>query len=334
MTGKKKCVALVLALSLAAGLSGCGNSQEKAYESAKNLYFYGQYLEARRAYQALGDYSDAQAMVTACDYQLAMGLLADGEYLGAASAFEDLEGYGNARGLARAAAQLAALQQYEYGDRDGALEALDGLSIARDLLDLTQETDLTDFVGKWSLTLDASRNFTQGLQTLAQEQDKLDKEFAKSIPITGLTALVELQIDSDGLAVLNLTQEDLDRLSKSYATQLHQGLVEYYEGVIGDMAEEWEVSYQQMLDNYSVKDCEGFFEVEEKLSMKDFEKRLSCTQTLAELSQTYQGAGVAIPGEDSAQLRFPEKTWKMERTGENKLTLTSGETVLEFTRLS
>ena len=103
--------ALVL-LTAVSCLSGCGKSKEKQYDAARNLYYYGQYSEARKAFRALEDYADSKAMITACDYQLAMAQLADGEYLGAATAFAALGEYGNSKNLSQAAGQLAALQQY------------------------------------------------------------------------------------------------------------------------------------------------------------------------------------------------------------------------------
>ena len=53
--------ALVLLVAVSC-LSGCGQSKEKQYDAARNLYYYGQYSEARKAFRALEDYADSISM--------------------------------------------------------------------------------------------------------------------------------------------------------------------------------------------------------------------------------------------------------------------------------
>ena len=90
MKNRKQYMAVLTLVVLVLSLGGCGKSKQQSYDSARNLYFYGQYSEARKAFKNLEDYQDSAAMVTACDYQLAMQQLADGEYLGASTAFAAL----------------------------------------------------------------------------------------------------------------------------------------------------------------------------------------------------------------------------------------------------
>ena len=104
------CLFLVLSILLCA----CGNSQQEQYDAARNLFYYGQYSEARKAFRALEDYSDSKAMVTACDYQLAMIQLSNEEYLGAAAAFAALGDYGNAKGLSRAGKAAMTYNLHKY----------------------------------------------------------------------------------------------------------------------------------------------------------------------------------------------------------------------------
>ena len=82
MKNRKQYIAALTLAVLVLSLGGCGKSKQQSYDSARNLYFYGQYSEARKAFKNLEDYQDSAAMVTACDYQLAMQQLSDGEYLG------------------------------------------------------------------------------------------------------------------------------------------------------------------------------------------------------------------------------------------------------------
>ena len=160
-------------------------------------------------------------MITSCDYQLAMAQLADGEYLGAATAFAALGEYGNAKGLSQAAERLAALQQYEDGDTQGALAGLSGTRIAEDLgTHHDSKDDLEPLLGKWSCTLDILPEVKASLTELAQNQDKMDKDFPEKIELKDLSVQITLEVSKDGLAVLSLGQEELDRVTQSYAAQL------------------------------------------------------------------------------------------------------------------
>ena len=66
------------------------------YQSALGLLDGGRYEEARAAFGAMGDYRDANALLTACDYQEALTLLGEGSVdslTKAEAAFRELEGY-------------------------------------------------------------------------------------------------------------------------------------------------------------------------------------------------------------------------------------------------
>ena len=312
-------------------MAGCGKSKQKSYDSAKNLYFYGQYSEARKAFKNLEDFQDSAAMVTACDYQIAMQQLADGEYLGASTAFAALGDYENAHGLSQAAAEMAALQQYEQGDTEEALKALAGTQIAKDLQSGHEtKRELTEVTGTWTMTLDAMESFQKGLEELAGKQDKLDKKFAESIELKNLTAQVELRLEKDGLAVMTLTGEDLDRLSKSYAAQLHDGLADYYDGVVDDMADEMEISRDELLENYGVDGNDGVFKAENDMTMAEFEKKLAPDQVVSNLKSLYNGSGVVVTGDIEVYIHFPDRTWDVDASQEGKLILTNGDTQLTF----
>lgn len=314
-------------------LAGCGKSRQKSYESARNLYFYGQYSEARKAFKNLENYQDSAAMVTACDYQLAMQQLADGEYLGAATAFAALGEYANANGLSQAAEEMAALQQYEQGDTEEALKALAGTRIAKDL-ESGHETkqELTEVTGSWTMTLDALTDFRQGLEELAGKQDKLDRKFPESITLKNLTAKVELRLEEDGLAVMTLSEEDLDRLDKSYTTQVHDGLAEYYDGVVDDLADEMEVSREELMENYGVDDNEGVFKAENDMTMAEFEKKLAPTKVVSDLDSLYNGSGVVVVGGNGIRIRFPDRQWEVNASQDGKLILNSDDIQLTFTK--
>ena len=327
---QKRGMVLTLAATMLL-MAGCGKSKQKSYDSARNLYFYGQYSEARKAFKNLEDYQDSAAMVTACDYQIAMQQLSDGEYLGASTAFAALGEYGNSRGLSKAAAEMAALQQYEQGDTEEALKTLAGTQIAKDLQsDHETKREITEVTGTWTMTLDALERFQKGLEELAGQQDKLDKKFAESIELKNLTAQVELRLEADGLAVLTLSDEDLDRLSKSYAAQLHEGLVSYYDGVVEDMADEEGISVDELLENYGVDDNNGVFEAEYDMSMEDFEKKLAPTGAVSELKDLCNGSGVVVTGDTEIHIHFPARQWDVDVSQEGKLILSSDDTQLTF----
>lgn len=327
----KKYTAVLTLAALVLALPGCGKSKQKSYESARNLYFYGQYSEARKAFKNLENYQDSAAMVTACDYQLAMQQLADGEYLGASTAFAALGEYANSNGLSQAAAEMAALQQYEQGNTEEALKALAGTRIAKDLQSGHEtKQEMTEVTGTWSMTLDTLADFQAGLEELAGKQDKLNKKFAEAIPLKNLTAKVELRLEEDGLAVMLLSDEELDRLSKSYTTQVHDGLAEYYDGVVDDLADEMEISREELMENYGVDDNEGVFEAENDITMAEFEKKLAPTKVVSELQSLYNGSGVVVTGGDGIRVRFPDRQWEVDASQDGKLILTSGEVQLTF----
>ena len=149
-------------------------------------------------------------------------------------------------GLSQAAAEMGALQQYEEGNTEEALKALAGTQIAKDLQSGHEtKQEMIEVTGTWSMTLDALEDFQAGLKELAGKQDKLDKKFAEAIPLKNMTAKVELRLEEDGLASMILSDEDLDRLGKSYTTQVHDGLAEYYDGVVEDLADEMEISHRR-----------------------------------------------------------------------------------------
>ncbi len=329
----KKCTAVLTLAAVALTMTGCGKSKQKSYESARNLYFYGQYSEARKAFKNLEDYQDSAAMVTACDYQIAMQQLSEGEYLGASTAFAALGDYGNSKGLSDAAAEMAALQQYEQGDTEEALKALAGTQIAKDLQSGHEtKQELTEVTGSWTMTLDALADFRKGLEELAGKQDKLDKKFPESITLKNLTAKVELRLEEDGLAVMTLSDEDLDRLSKSYMTQLHDGLAEYYDGVVDDLADEMDVSKEELMENYGVDDNEGVFKAENDMTMAEFEKKLAPTKVVSDLESLYNGSGVVVTGGDGIRIRFPDRQWEVDASQDGKLILNSDDIQLTFTK--
>ena len=331
MKNWKPYIAALTLAGLVLSLGGCGKSKQQSYDSARNLYFYGQYSEARKAFKNLEDYQDSAAMVTACDYQLAMQQLADGEYLGASTAFAALGEYANSRGLSQAAAEMAALQQYEQGNTEEALKALAGTQIAKDLQSGHEtKQEMMEVTGTWSMTLDALADLQAGLKELAGKQDKLDKKFAEAIPLKNMTAKVELRLEEDGLAAMILSDEDMDRLGKSYTTQVHDGLAEYYDGVVEDLADEMEISTDELMENYGVKDNAGVFEAENDMTMGEFEKKLAPTKVISDLQSLYNGSGVVVTGDEGIRIRFPDRTWEVDASQDGKLILTSDELRLTF----
>ena len=325
--------ALVL-LTAVSCLSGCGQSKEKQYDAARNLYYYGQYSEARKAFRALEDYADSKAMITACDYQLAMAQLADGESLGAATAFAALGEYGNSKNLSQAAGQLAALQQYEDGDTQGALAGLEGTRIAEDLGSHHESKDeLAPLLGNWSCTLDILPDVKAALTELAQNQDKMDKDFPEKIEIKDLSVKVTLAVSKDGLAVLSLGQEELDRVTKSYAAQLHQGVTGYYDTVIDKMAEDGGFTREEVIENHQTTDAEGVFEAEGGIRFAEFERRMTPSELFSGLKSLYNDAGIAKMDGQTLTLRLSGNTWEVDASQEGKLVLTDGANTLTVTRI-
>ena len=325
--------ALVLLVAVSC-LSGCGQSKEKQYDAARNLYYYGQYSEARKAFRALEDYADSKAMITSCDYQLAMAQLADGEYLGAATAFAALGEYGNAKGLSQAAERLAALQQYEDGDTQGALAGLSGTRIAEDLgTHHDSKDDLEPLLGKWSCTLDILPEVKASLTELAQNQDKMDKDFPEKIELKDLSVQITLEVSKDGLAVLNLGQEELDRVTKSYAAQLHQGITGYYDTVIDKMAEDGGFTREEVIENHQTTDAEGVFEAEGGIGFAEFERRMTPSDLFSSLNNLYHDAGIAKMDGQTLTLRLAGNTWTVDASQEGKLTLADGVNTLTVTRI-
>lgn len=84
---KRICILLLSALML---LTGCARED---YEQAQALYQAKEYAAAAKAFEALGDYEDSAAMVTACEYALAQQMLAAGNWVGAEMAFAALGDY-------------------------------------------------------------------------------------------------------------------------------------------------------------------------------------------------------------------------------------------------
>lgn len=187
-----------------------------------------------------------------------------------------------------------------------------------------------EVTGTWSMTLDALEDFQVGLKELAGKQDKLDKKFAEAIPLKNMTAKVELRLEEDGLAAMILSDEDLDRLGKSYTTQVHDGLAEYYDGVVEDMADEMEISTDELMENYGVKDNAGVFEAENDMTMGEFEKKLAPTKVISDLQSLYNGSGVVVTGDEGIRIRFPDRTWEVDASQDGKLILTSDELRLTF----
>ena len=54
MKNRKPYIAVLTLAVLVLSLGGCGKSKQQNYDSARNLYFYGQYSEARKAFKNLG----------------------------------------------------------------------------------------------------------------------------------------------------------------------------------------------------------------------------------------------------------------------------------------
>ncbi len=329
----QKSVVILTLGAMLLGMTGCGKSQEKSYESARNLFNYGQYTEARKAFRDLEGYLDSEAMVTACDYHLAMKQLSEGEYLGASAAFAALGEYENAKGLSKAAAQLAALEQYDQGDTASALEAWKGTKLASDL-ENGQESkqELKDVVGTWVYTLDSIPYFQKELETQAQDQKLFDKDFCKDFALKDLSAKVELTIDEDGLAVLTLTEEDLDRLQKSYISQFQDDFGTFYDGVVEAEIKEMEISREEFLDNYDVSDNAGVFESDYDMSMADFEKQFNGDGAVLSMKELLNGSGVTLLKGASITIRFPDRQWDVTLPKDGKLELTDGETTLSFTK--
>lgn len=335
MGKRRRILAVGLLVALALGLCACGNSQQVQYDAARNLFYYGQYSEARKAFRALEDFSDSKAMVTACDYQLAMIQLSNEEYLGAAAAFAALGDYGNADGLSRAAEALAALQQYENGDTEGAIAALGGTQLAQDL-EASQygNQELTDLVGGWTASLDIQPQVKDKLGELAENQDKMDKAFVDAVELKQMPVKISLEVGKDGLAVLSLDQEELDRVSKTFATQLHQGVTSFYDKVIDQMAENEGYSREEIIMHRDASDAEGVFEAEVGIDFTEFERRMTPTKLFSDLRETYNGSGVAHFSADTLKLHFPNSTWTVDTSREGKLTVTDGVNSLTLTRIS
>ena len=281
------------------------------------------------------DYSDSKAMVTACDYQLAMIQLSNEEYLGAAAAFAALGDYGNAKGLSRAAEILAALQQYEGGDREGAISALAGTRLAQDLeASLFGGQDLAGLVGTWTVSLDILPEVKAALEELASNQDKMDKAFVDSVELKQMLVKISLEVSKDGLAVLSLSQEELDRVAKTFATQLHQGVTAYYDTVIDQMAEDEGYSREEIMEHRDASDAEGVFVAEKGIDFAEFERRMTPSKQFSSIHDIYNGSGVASTDGDTIQLSFPDNTWTVDDSKDGKLTITDGVRSLTLTRIS
>ncbi len=86
----KKLIPMVLSLLLIALLTGCDRAD---YKKAVSFYESGKYEEAAEIFEALGEYEDAPAMVTVCNYQIALGLVNQGNYQEARTIFLSLGDY-------------------------------------------------------------------------------------------------------------------------------------------------------------------------------------------------------------------------------------------------
>ena len=328
-------IAMLLALMMVvSSLSGCGKKQEEQYENARNLFLSGKYTEARKEFKALEDFSDSKAMMTACDYQLALVQLSNGEYIAAAAAFAALGDYENAKGLSKAAESLAALGQYEDGDAEGAIAALAGTKLAQDLgAFLGGQGDLSAIVGTWACTLNILQDVQSALTELAKNQDKLDEDFIEEIELKDLSVKISLVIDRDGLAWLKLDGDELDRVATSFGNQLHEGVEKYVDGLIDEMAEEKGISREEVFEEYEVKDAEGVFQEETGIDFAGFERSLTPNELFDSFYKAYNGAGVAVANRDTFKLRFPEREWDVDTSTDGKLTITDGTLSLTLTKI-
>ena len=86
----KKLIPMALSLLLIALLTGYDRAD---YKKAVSFYESGKYEEAAEILEALGEYEDAPAMVTACNYQIALDLVNQGNYQEVRTIFLSLGDY-------------------------------------------------------------------------------------------------------------------------------------------------------------------------------------------------------------------------------------------------
>ena len=128
-------------------LEGFGESEDYVlrcrYEAAKAQLNEGtaeQIASARAAFEALGDYQDAAAQVTECDYQRALLLLEDGDREGAAAILTELGDYQDSVEQLRHISYLDAADAMESGDFERARAMFEALGDYQDAAGQAQDS--------------------------------------------------------------------------------------------------------------------------------------------------------------------------------------------------
>lgn len=88
----KSLLALVLCLMMLFVLTGCTKSM--TYSKARNLYATGEYAEALKIYEELGDFADCPEMVSVCYYELGREAMQEEQWQEAIGYFEKSDYHG------------------------------------------------------------------------------------------------------------------------------------------------------------------------------------------------------------------------------------------------
>lgn len=88
----KVLAALVLCLAMLLMLTGCTTSM--TYQRARNLHATGEYAEALKIYQQLGDFADCKEMVGVCYYELGREAMLEEKWQEAIDYFEKSDYHG------------------------------------------------------------------------------------------------------------------------------------------------------------------------------------------------------------------------------------------------
>lgn len=117
-----------------------------AYNNAEEMLSAGQYDEAKKAFEALGEYSDSAEMVIEVSYQKACHLEELGDYDAALSAFNAIGEYKESKNhieniveITNARAYDEAVQKFNAGEYDAAIEMFELLGNYKDCTSFAEE---------------------------------------------------------------------------------------------------------------------------------------------------------------------------------------------------
>ena len=289
-TTKKALVALLVALFIFSA-AGCSSSD---YQTACKLMLGGYYSEAGESFNQLGDYKDSSTLALECEYQVAKAAYDSGEYETALPLLNAIADYKDSSALAKKAEDFMLKEK---------------------------------LVGSWTASeYDVTEDFLKGLTSTIQSTEGQDA--MKYFDFGKLTLSVSLELFDKGTFVMGVDESSFGAMIDSVQASLKTGLRAYFEATVQQLAEESEVTVEELYAFYGAGSFEEFFTIYYSMDFDSYIEACYPRDALVALNVFNSTTGVFTVENGAVSMSVGAETAKVKYDSEADTISLNGETFL------